>query len=170
MIRKLVMASATAAVVAGMGLASPAHGDSLVDVTCDGPTFGDTDTTVETGGVIGTVTAVGGDAFSDLLHDESIMRFDYACGNGNISNVGNTAIEWQLSPRRHVKYVKHEGRRGGPPPWVRGRHEGHSGPPPWVRGRHERHSGPPPWARGHHDRYDGRPPSAERGHDPWRGR
>ncbi len=56
MLRKLVIASAAAAAAAGLGLASPAYGDDLVQVTCVGPTFGDETNTAEVGSIIGAVT------------------------------------------------------------------------------------------------------------------
>jgi len=69
MLRKLVIASAAAAAAAGLGLASPAYGDDLVQVTCVGPTFGDETNTAEVGSIIGAVTATG-DALTELIHDE----------------------------------------------------------------------------------------------------
>lgn len=114
------MASATAAVVAGMGLASPAHGDDLVTVSCNGPTFGDRTNTASVGSVLAVVTATG-DAFTNLLHDQSGLTFTASCGNGDIRNVGNTTIEWRAPAgepfvhRRHGHHKKH----GGPPPWAR---------------------------------------------------
>jgi hypothetical protein len=99
MLRKLVIASAAAAAAAGLGLASPAYGQDLVEVTCVGPTFGTETNTAEVGGVIGTVTAVGGDAISNLIHDESTTRFDYACGNGSVRSVGNTRVQIEAPAR-----------------------------------------------------------------------
>lgn len=92
MLRKLVVASAAAAAAAGLGLASPAYANDLVEVTCVGPTFGEKTNTAEVGSIIGAVTALGGDAFSNLIHDESTTRFDYACANGSVRNVGNTRV------------------------------------------------------------------------------
>lgn len=93
MLRKLVIASAAAAAAAGLGLASPAYGQDLVDIKCVGPTFGEKTTTAEVGSIIGAGTALGRDAFTNLLHDESTTRFDYACGNGSVRNVGNTRVQ-----------------------------------------------------------------------------
>jgi|HigsolmetaAR203D_1030402.scaffolds.fasta_scaffold01639_8 hypothetical protein len=96
MLRKLVIASAVAAAAAGLGLASPAYGQDLVDIKCVGPTFGEKTTTAEVGAVAGLVTATG-NAFTDLVHNQSARDFTYSCGNGDIRTVGNT--EFVVGPQ-----------------------------------------------------------------------
>jgi hypothetical protein len=90
MIRKLVVASATVVAAAGLGLAAPAHAqDQLVEVTCDGPTFGGKTNNVVVGDVL---AAVGADILTELVHDQSSRNFTYTCGDGAVRNVGNTDV------------------------------------------------------------------------------
>jgi hypothetical protein len=134
MLRKLVIASATMAAAAGLGLASPAQAQELVDVTCTGPTFGAKTNSVEVGDILGAVTATGG-TLNNVIHDQSSVEFAYTCGDGGVSNVGNTDVlivrrAPQPQPpvvdpyRNHRRPPKHAAKRWehGAPPWAHERH------------------------------------------------
>jgi hypothetical protein len=93
MLKKLVIASATAAVAAGLGLATPAHAQDLVEITCTGPDFGDRNYTAEPGDLLVGGALLGAGILNEVAHNQSSRQFTYTCGDGAIRNVGNTTVQ-----------------------------------------------------------------------------
>jgi hypothetical protein len=89
MVKRLIVACAAITGFATLGPAVPANADNGISWICNGPNLGAERNDLSFSATLGGFDdAIG--SISDLNHPEKTIKFNYACGNGSLSNVGNT--------------------------------------------------------------------------------